>query len=177
MKLTVKELDHETINDAGKSNESIIVNSQLVLRGDNNKINYYITGIPPYEKKYKNPHIDYSSYINNPDKVIYLAYVDEEIAGQLVLRKNWNRFAYIEDIAVRSKFRRLGIGKKLIGIAIEWSKERTLKGIMLETQNTNASACLFYRNCGFVLGGFDTFLYRGIDRGTKEVALFWYLFF
>lgn len=177
MKLVIKELDHKTIEDVGKSNEPMIINSQLVLRGDNNKINYYITGVPPYEKKYENLHLDYSGYIDNPDKIIYLAYIDEEIAGQMTLRKNWNKCSYIEEIAIRSKFRRLGIGKKLIEKAEDWSKKRDLNGIMLETQNNNASACLFYRSCGFVLGGFDMFLYKGIDRKNKEVALFWYLFF
>lgn len=177
MNLIIKEIDNDSISDVGKSNESIIINSQLVLRGDNNKINYYITGITPYEKEYSKPDIDYSTYVNNPDKMIYLAYCEGEIAGQLILRKNWNKCAYIEDIAVRSKFRRIGIGRELVERARNWAKHKSLSCIMLETQNNNASACLFYRSCGFVLGGFDTCLYKGMGSATREVALFWYLFF
>jgi streptothricin acetyltransferase len=48
---------------------------------------------------------------------------------------------------------------------------------MLETQNINVAACLFYQRCGFTLGGFDRYLYRGLDPSTEEVALYWYLLF
>jgi hypothetical protein len=33
---------------------------------------------------------------------------------------------------------------------------------MLETQQINVVACLFYRRCGFELDGFDRNLYRGL---------------
>ena len=48
---------------------------------------------------------------------------------------------------------------------------------MLETQNINVAACLFYARCGFVLGGYDRFLYRGLTPETDEIALYWYLIF
>jgi streptothricin acetyltransferase len=48
---------------------------------------------------------------------------------------------------------------------------------MLETQNTNVAACLFYRRCGFELGGFDRFLYHAIHPDSDEIALYWYMFF
>lgn len=49
--------------------------------------------------------------------------------------------------------------------------------VMLETQNINVVACRLYESCGFVLGGFDACLYRGVMPGTREIALFWYLLF
>jgi len=93
------------------------------------------------------------------------------------MRKNWNKYAYIEDIAVDVMFRRRGIGKELISEAMRWAQERHLAGIMLETQNNNVGACKFYESCGFQLKGFDTYLYKGINSRTDEVALFWYLVF
>jgi len=49
-----------------------------------------------------------------------------------------------------------------------------LAWIRAETQNNNLPACKLYESCGFHLGGFDRDLYRGLDGGTSEVALFWY---
>jgi streptothricin acetyltransferase len=61
--------------------------------------------------------------------------------------------------------------------AVAWARGRGLTGIMLETQNINVAACRLYERCGFVLGGFDACLYRGVMLGTREIALFWYLLF
>ena len=101
--------------------------------------------------------------------------MDGQIAGQIILRENWNNFAYIEDIAVDIKFRRRGIGEELILWAKGWAQAKGLAGIMLETQNNNRPACKFYKHCGFQLAGFDRYLYKGIDKDSNEVALYWYL--
>ena len=37
----------------------------------------------------------------------------------------------------------------------------------------NVSACLFYRHYGFILGGYDRYLYNALPE-KDEVALFWY---
>jgi streptothricin acetyltransferase len=71
-----------------------------------------------------------------------------------------------------------------MGQAIGWARERGLPGVMLESQNIplagtfrNGAACRLYESCGFVLGGFDSYLYRGVMPGTREIALYWYLMF
>ena len=46
-------------------------------------------------------------------------------------------------------------------------------GLKLETQNVNVPACLFYRNYGFTLGGYDRYLYNALAE-KDEIALFWY---
>jgi ribosomal protein S18 acetylase RimI-like enzyme len=57
--------------------------------------------------------------------------------------------------------------------AVEWTKEKKLKGIMLETQDTNLAACRFYKKYGFILGGVDTMLYGNFENKDQK-ALFWY---
>jgi ribosomal protein S18 acetylase RimI-like enzyme len=140
-------------------------------------IRYEVLQIPGTRKQYDVDDVDYATYIDNPDKTILLAYIGEQITGQIILRKNWNRYAYIEDIVVDAKFRRQGVGRALISQAALWARERELAGIMLETQDNNLGACRFYECCGFRLGGFDRYLYKGINRATDEVALYWYLLF
>ena len=71
----------------------------------------------------------------------------------------------------------MGVGRALMDRAIAWAVERGLPGVRAETQSNNVPACKLYESCGFRLGGFDRDLYRGLDEGTTEVALFWYLLF
>ncbi len=68
-------------------------------------------------------------------------------------------------------------GRRLMEQAIRWARERGLPGVVLETQNINLAACRLYESCGFVLRGFDGYLYRGIEPDSREIALFWYLLF
>lgn len=62
-------------------------------------------------------------------------------------------------------------------VAVDWAKENNMPGITLETQNNNVVACKFYEKYGFILGGFDKYLYDGIGNPNEEIALYWYLFF
>jgi streptothricin acetyltransferase len=177
MRITVEEINARNVRDIGKCDGEFIIDAKLVLCVENDEIRYTITEVPRTRKRYVKDDVDYDSYIDNPNKTVYLAYVEGQIAGQIVLRKNWNRYACIEDIVVDVRFRRRGIGKELISQAKRWAKERNLAGLMLETQNNNVRACKFYESCGFRLRGFDMHLYKGITRDTDEVALYWYLVF
>ena len=44
-----------------------------------------------------------------------------------------------------------------------------MPGIMLETQNNNVAACKFYEKCGFVIGGFDFLVYKGLIRQVMKL--------
>jgi streptothricin acetyltransferase len=182
MPISIRALNEHTIQDVERCDGTFIVDSKLVLYAENGKIHYTIAPIAPYQKQYPQHTTDYRLYIHDPDKAIYLVYLDTDVAGRIILQTNWNRYAYIEDIAVDAKFRQQGIGRALIQQAIAWAKEKQLPGMMLETQNNNVAACLFYQRCGFELGGFDQYLYRAINPPTialhtEEIALFWYLIF
>ena len=131
-----------------------------------------------YEKKYPDEETDYinNDFINSEDTAIYLYFRDGICAGNIYMWKTWNKYCYIENIDVRGDFRRQGIGKELIEQAVVWAKDRGLKGLRLETQDTNLIACRFYQKCGFVLGAVDNLLYRNFEN-HDEKALFWYLLF
>lgn len=45
-------------------------------------------------KVYPNDTWDYAAYINNSDKIIYLAYSDAGCVGQIVMKRDWNRYAF-----------------------------------------------------------------------------------
>lgn len=130
----------------------------------------------PCEKRYPDEQLDYSLYINSPDRLVFLAYLDGQCVGQIRLKQNWNQYCLIEDISVANDHRNRGIGKKLMAAAIGWAKAGGMPGLMLETQDVNLVACRFYERCGFQLGGVDVMLYGNlVDK--KEQALFWYMQF
>ena len=50
----------------------------------------------------------------------------------------------------------------------DWARDKGLGAIRLETQSNNVAACSFYQRYGFVLGGYDRFLYRELGSDTAE---------
>lgn len=148
-----------------------MVNSHLVLHVEWNKITYSINPVAPYEK------ILTIDVTDNPQKIIFFADVDGKPAGQIKIVPWWNKFAYVEELAVDTAFRCKGVGRALMIRAIKWAKGQGFPGLMLETQDNNVPACMLYEKCGFVLGGFDRYAYRNFPESRNEIALYWYLIF
>ncbi|RJE88402.1 GNAT family N-acetyltransferase [Paenibacillus sp. 1011MAR3C5] len=160
------------------------IDSALVLSMTDGEISYTVQEIPSYVKSYAETAIeeatdeeDSADYIDNPAQVMYVAYAGNQTVGRILLKRNWNRYALIEDIAVDANRRGGGIGRRLVEQAIQWARDGGMPGVMLETQNHNVGACRLYESCGFVIGGFDTRVYRGLHKDRTEVAIYWYLVF
>jgi streptothricin acetyltransferase len=177
MGIRIEEITEENAKIINTCEGEFVINGRLVLSVEDGEIRYKVVETPETRKRYEEKDIDCIAWMNDPNKIIYFATVDGQIAGQIVLRRNWNQFACIDDIAVDTKFRQRGVGKALMVQAVQWARGRNLAGIMAETQDNNVAACKFYESCGFQLGGFDRFLYKGIDNVKDEIALFWYLLF
>ncbi len=177
MNFTIREIDENTVQFVKTYGSSFEVTSKLVLQAENGKIRYTIVDVPPYRKQYRPERVDPGSYLANPDRIVFFAYVDDKLAGQVRIFRNWNAYAYIDDIAVNENYRGQGVGRALLERAIAWAKSKGFPGVMLETQDNNVAGCRLYERCGFELCGFDTHLYKAVDPGTDEIALYWYLLF
>lgn len=177
MEITIREIDEQSLENVNQFDNAFTVDSHLVLSIENGKISYRIVPVEPYEKRYAIESADFSKYVHDLDKTVFFAEVDGELAGQIRLIKWWNKYAFIDYIVVEPRFRGQGVGRALIKQAIEWAKAGKFPGLMLETQNNNVHACQFYESCGFTLGGFDQYLYKGSDPASEEIALYWYLLF
>ncbi len=177
IEVVIREFDKKTVKDIHQVDGTFTIDSKLILYLENNTLVYTIEDVHPFKKQYTPDDVDYYTYVDDPDKTVYLAYIEGQIVGQIILRKNWNNFAYIEDIAVDAAFRNRGVGKALLTYAKKWAREKKVAGIMLETQNNNVAACRLYEGNGFVLGGFDKYLYKGLKKDTDEIALYWYYLF
>ena len=170
----IKELTRQNIPDINKPNQPFKIIGKIipVFSGEAWSFSEHLYE-EESEKLYPNDEEQWEDYIDNPDKTIFLYYDNADCVGQVVLRKNWNKYAFIEDIAVAKSHRKNGIGAELIQTTIEWAKAKGLFGVMLETQDNNLLACRFYSKQGFKIGAVDTMLYANFDN-ADEKAVFWY---
>ncbi|HNN15026.1 MAG TPA: GNAT family N-acetyltransferase [Anaerolineales bacterium] len=153
-----------------------MVKSRLRLAIENETLTYSIVPVdPPYEREVQLEETDYGFSGHPP--VVFFAEVNGALAGRIRVLTWWNQFGYIEDLAVNPEFRGQGLGRKLLERGIQWARETGHPGVMLETQDDNVPACSLYASCGFVLSGFDRNVYKAVNPGTRETALYWYLFF
>jgi len=173
----IVEMTSKNLQDVNKSNQTFDVIGRIIpmLIGGIWSFSECLYA-SSYEKSYPNDERQREDYIDSPDKIVFLYYVDDECVGQVVLRKNWNGYVLIEDIAISKSHRGKGIGKQLIQKSVEWAKLNNCAGLVAETQDTNLLACRFYSKMGFKIGGVDTMLYANFDN-PDEKAVFWYMKF
>ncbi len=164
----------ELVAAAQSLDGTIAVDAIARRRLDAGRPTYDVIPVKPFAKRYGLPPDELRDAIGRPDRSAILARFGGQIVGRLVVSEHWNRYAWIEDLVIDVGSRRLGTGRARMAWAEGWTRSRGLPGIMLETQNVNVAACRFCERRGFVLGGFDQWLYRGFDPETIEVAFFWY---
>jgi streptothricin acetyltransferase len=175
MEITIRQIDSQESPQTKSFSRKSMVNSRLVLDIENEKLVYTIVPVEPYEREVHAEDVDYG--FDEVGPTIFFAEVDGQLAGRIKMLRWWNRFAYVEDIVVNPEYRGLGVGRKLLEGGIQWARENSFPGVMLETQDDNVPACALYQSHGFVLGGFDRNVYKAINPNTKETALYWYLIF
>ena len=106
---------------------------------------------PPFNAKCSlsqiNNFLDY--YYKNGS--IFVAKLEKEVVGIMVFKieQYWEGPALIlEELAVKEKYRKLGIGKQLLTTLEEYAKNNKLFSISLRT-NKVSSAVKFYKKCGY----------------------------
>ena len=109
------------------------------------------------------------------DSLAFVAALEEqELVGLATWRfEKWNRTVWLWDIRVAPNHRRKGTGTSLLQSVLWEAMRLKARGVMLETQNLNYSAILFYLGNGFTPVGLNTELY-GVSGSPSEVALFFF---
>jgi ribosomal protein S18 acetylase RimI-like enzyme len=93
--------------------------------------------------------------INNPEMgEILVLKGDSKILGMVSLLYSIStalggKVAILEDMIIHKDFRQKGLGKKLMGEAIRYSKERNCLRLTLLTDFNNDAAIKFYKQFGF----------------------------
>ena len=114
--------------------------------------------------------LDLSAWLEGTFQCVYFAWLNSELAGQVLLEVYENNLCRIRDIRVAVSFRRRGVGEAMIALSSDWAKKRALMGLYAETQDVNAGACQFFTKCGFQLGGIDMLRYAARSRETMRAA-------
>jgi len=174
--IIIKPLENQSINIINDTNEPFPIIGKIIPSLLNGVWSYkeYLYDTPS-EIRFPDDKLDWSSYIDSSEKNVLLAFYEDACIGQIRLVKDWNRFAYIENIAVKKDFRKIGVGHLLLEVAETWAKEQSLIGLSLEAQNDNLIACRFYVKEGFVLGGVDTL--KQSSNSNIDLTLYWYKLF
>lgn len=85
--------------------------------------------------------------------------------------QEWNKLVRIWHLYVAQNERRHGIGSALMQTAVQAAEHFHARGIVLETQTSNAPAISFYMDMGFEPWGLDVAAYTNEDVERGEVLL------
>jgi len=124
-----------------------------------------------------------TSWLDANDAGAYLAWLENQLAGQILLETGDNGLAIVRDIRVEPTMRRRGVGETMLSLGEDWARSKGLSGVCVETRDRNAGACQFLTRCGYELGGVDALRYAARSEMTlkaaalRECALFFYKFF
>jgi GNAT superfamily N-acetyltransferase len=102
---------------------------------------------------------------------IYVAEKDEECLGYISLLEGpAHATGWIRDLVVGQRFRRQGIGTRLIAAAYRWSAGRNLGQIIIEMPSKDVPAVRLVQKLNFAFAGYSDQYYA-----DQEIALFFAL--
>ena len=111
--------------------------------------------------------------VEKDDGIFLGAYREGVCVGVAVLREEWFKYLYLDDLKVNGDLRGQGIGGQLIEGCMEEARRLGLRGVYTIGQDTNLSACLFYLKHGLEIGGFDNRSYRGTSQENSANVFFY----
>lgn len=88
-----------------------------------------------------------------------------EPCGVVLANFNWSlkfagRAMWIEELYVTPDFRRMGIGRELVDVVLDYADQHGFRGIDIEAYQGNTPASVLYRTMGFHRLGRERFYYR-----------------
>ena len=89
----------------------------------------------------------YEAVLNNGG-MIWFAVIDNAPVGTVTMIKVNNSYE-LAKLAVTEKYKEMGIGKRLMQVAIKFAKENRAKKIYLYTNHNLTPAIDLYKKCGF----------------------------
>lgn len=93
-----------------------------------------------------------SELLTNDCAVYFVAEYEGEVAGYIGMYVSFEVGA-INNVGVLPSFRRLGIGRALIGALIDYSRANGISILTLEVRKSNIAAISLYKDFGFALMG------------------------
>ena len=117
------------------------------------------------------PHYVFTTVARKTPETFLVAISEHNVVGYVLTSTNGDA-AHILSIAVRERFRRGGVGSKLMDKMIGVLRKRGVLRVSLEVRKSNLAARMFYKKLGFQEAGLVEAYYRdGEDavRMTRSV--------
>lgn len=172
--ITIKLIDKKNAKDINIPNEPFSLWGKFIPSYINEKWSYEIL---KYQKQnitqmcFPDENYDYDKLCQ--EAVFLGAYDNGRCIGLAILKKSYLKYLYLYDLKVNKEYRNQGVGSKLIEKAKRIAIKRNYKGLYTQGQDNNLSACLFYLNKGFRIGGLDTDVYKGTSQEGKSDIIFY----
>lgn len=125
------------LSDEVRQHHANLLRGYFKVQANENEVEYFLDAL-------KNEKV--LVLVAVEDNVVY-GYLRAEFMDKPYLVKS--KIADIDNLGVSSKFRRQGIGKKLMDAFVEICREKKIDEIRLSVYNKNISAYNFYEEYGF----------------------------
>lgn len=173
--IKIKRIDESSKKDINLPNEPFSLWGKMIPTYDGNNWAYTTRAFDPSEVNemvFPNENYDFDALIKT---CIFVGAYDENgiCVGVAMFRHEWLKYLYLEDLKICKAYRGQGIGYMLLEEGKKIAAENAYRGIYTIGQDNNLSACLFYMNAGFEIGGFDTHVYGGTNQADKSNIYFY----
>ena len=141
------------------------------------EIGFYLSLKPlnePFTNTWQPDEEDYLTYSAFFEQDTCLAaFVGEKIVGVAIAEcREWNKALWVWEFHVHPEYHRRGIGWLMMEAMVDLAKEKHMRVLVCETQNTNVTAIRFYRAMGFTMDGVDLSYYSNEDYRKDSIAVF-----
>ena len=167
--IKIKRIDETTKNDINIPNEPFTLWGKMIPTYDGNDWAYTTEEFEASkvsEMVFPDENYEFDQMKN---KRFFVGAYNEygKCVGLAIYKHDWLKYLYLEDLKVFREYRGQGIGMKLLDEGKKVASENSYRGIYTIGQDNNLSACLFYLNSGFSIGGLNTHVYRGSNQADK----------
>ncbi len=172
--IEIKLIDSSRKKDIRIKNDPFLLWGRLIPTYQNGIWGYDIEEYGPGKRGemcFPDEAYDYDKMV--PATFFVGAYENEKCIGLAVLERSFFKYLYLSDLKVSSSHRSRGVGRMLIEKCMEIAKAEHMRGVSLQAQDNNLSACLFYLKTGFRIGGLDTEIYNGTSQEGKADIMFY----
>ena len=136
----------DTTSHINSFDSELTVYGYLDLQINEGTISYKLIKTEPWQKKYEEQEIEPSKYVDSENRIVFFAYREGEVVGQIILKENWNKYGFIEDIRIKTQYKGCGIGKALMDKAKDWVTEKGLGGLTLELKTSTLMLAYFTKS-------------------------------
>lgn len=173
--IEIKRIDESTKKDINLSNEPFPIWGKMIPTYNGSEWTYTTE---KYEENNVSemvfPDENYHFDVLRKEYFFVGAYQEDgNCIGLAVFKQDWFKYLYLEDLKVSKKYRGCGVGQSLLIEGKKIAVENGYQGIYTVGQDNNLSACLFYLNTGFVIGGLNTHVYKGTNQSDKHNIYFY----